>query len=213
MPRPPLTDAEKDHLRKLALERNAQNAKSKKEKAESVPGNPPAPGVGNPGAGRVPPAGGPGPGTGGAGAPPPGPGAGGPGGGGSPAGNGGRIPKIQKPLEIVVDKNRFLDGLPSLVKLHMKAGANLIKLWNILPLPLKLEIEDLSNEEAELVSDAVKPGLSTQLPNLGKTHPFGMMIYAFAVTIVAKIKARWVGFAKKNKPPIDVTPDSARDGQ
>jgi len=97
--------------------------------------------------------------------------------------------KIQKlaPEVVVFDANGFFKGLPAFARLTFKAFNNLFKLFNLLPLPFSIEVEDMNNEEAELFSEAIKPGLTIALPNAGKKHPFWMMGWAFFIGVLGKI--------------------------
>lgn len=204
----PLTDEEKAHLRAQALER-LKNVPTKKEKGKSLEGvsdpSPAVPLVPTGGRGRVDPPGPAGSGGGNDGER---------GGGGSvplggPAGASRRISLATQNREIVINKDLFLGGLPALLKLHFFAGNNLLKIFNLLPLPIKFEIEPLTDEEAKMLSEAVKPGLEANLPNIGRKYPIWVMGYSLIVTAVGKLKAKWVGFGKK-KTPEEVRPASTK---
>lgn len=189
------TDAEKENLRKKRLDYLAaqKGGAIEKSKKPLVPGSPSAASGGNPtpGGGGV-----PGSSIGGL---PTGdnPTGGNPGGGvssGGPASKASR--KIPKPAktetEVIVDKGKFYAGLPAFSRLVFRAANNLIKIFNLIPfVPFYFEVEDMTPDEAEVFSEAVKPGLELALPSAGRKHPFLMMISAFVVAIIGKLKARF----------------------
>lgn len=109
---------------------------------------------------------------------------------GTEARAGRKISKIEKPLEVVIDSNKFFNGLPAFSKLLFKAGNNILKIFNLIPfVPFVFEIEEMTTEEASLFAEAVRPGLEIALPGAGKKHPFIMLISAFVIGILGKLKA------------------------
>jgi len=196
--REPLTPEEKQHLRDKAKERLANGAKKTKESDTSGGDSPAHPSGGGAGGGgdRVPSDGGSLPG----GVKPPGGGGGGNDSGGKAPGTGREIPKSSKEpkTEYVIDADKFALGLPAFSRLLFKAVNNCLNLFNALPLPFRLEIDDMTTEESELFAQVVRPGLMKVMPTVAKNHPIKVLVGAFVVGIVAKLKGVWKG--KKIKP-------------
>lgn len=202
----PMTDDEKENLRKKALERSEKKKqevldanKKEKEKLISQGANPPPPGGGgasggngNPGdaPGDSPDSSDPGAGSGGSGAHDP-----------STARTGNKIPKKQgkNETEIIVDSGKFYAGLPAFSRLFFKAMNNLLKVFNALPFPFEFYIEEMDREESQLFAEAIRPGLEASLPTAGRKHPFIMMGLAFVVGILGKL-----GMKFKEKKPVEV---------
>ena len=118
-----------------------------------------------------------------------------------------KISKTTQAVQIIVNQDKFLNGLPWMVRWHLKAAGKLLAIWNILPLPLKLEIEPLDKEEADSVAAAIRPGLEASLPNIGKKWPIWSMVYTLAVVALAKIKAT---FTWRPKVKVDETKPRAQ---
>lgn len=195
----PHTPEEIAHLRQVALERieSEKNEKGKKGadnpgggssgRGGAVPGGSDPRGgspSGAPGAGAVPGAGGV-------------PGGADPGGSASKAGR--KIQKRTNTTEVVRNTKDFING--PVARLHFKAGNNLLKLFNLLPLPIKLELDELTEEESQIVADAMRPGLEMILPSAGKKHPYLTLAWTGIVAFFGKLKARWVGFSNKKRSP------------
>lgn len=208
------TDEEREHLRKKRLEWIAAHG-TKKTKVIDTPGNDPTPG-------------------GGADPAPGGSSAGGASSSGdnSDAGTGKPIrgsnvspdatpgvgrkipPKAKELVLATVDPDNFLKGLPAFLRLLFKAANNCLKIWNLLPFPLKFEFEDLTPEESSLLAECANPGIKQALPKAGKDHPLKMAAAALVVTVIAKLKATWKPRGKLSKEKvIDVEPDNSIPGQ
>ena len=190
MPRnQPLSEEEKAHLRALALERSKGGTQKKGQVPAASGGDPPSGAGSGSGSGAAGHGAGDDPAHGGGGA------AGGGAGGGAGAGRaasrvGRKIPRTEKALEIVVDSGKFFKGLPAFSRLLFRAANNVLKIFNLLPLPFTFEVEDMTPEESELFAEAVRPGLEQSLPSAGRKHPFIMMGAAFVVAVVGKLKAK-----------------------
>jgi len=104
---------------------------------------------------------------------------------------GSQIPKIQKETVVTVDSEKFYSGLPAFVRLTFKALNNLLGIFNWLPFPFKLELEEMDKDEANLFSEAIKPGLEAGLPGMGKKHPFILLGWSLVIGFIGKLKASW----------------------
>ena len=110
-----------------------------------------------------------------------------------------KIPKKKKELEIVLDQDAFLSGLPALIKIYLGAAFKVITGLNFLPMPFRIEFEPMTQEETQAVSEAVKPGMKKIMPWLGAKHPIWTMVSVGIATAIKKVKFVWTGF-KKPKP-------------
>jgi hypothetical protein len=195
MSRPPgllLSDETKEKIR--------QGVKSARSKEKPVVGGgdkAASPGSGDPGGGSV-------DGSNNGPVLPGGPTAGGSGGGPAvpphatpPIGN--KI-STQQPTHVInINEDRFFTGLPFFFKLCFRAASKCIGLLTFF-LPFKIEIEDLTTEESEFLTNTVKPGIKEFFPKWAKEFPLRLAIWGGAVALISKIKLTWKNRTAPNKP-------------